>query len=86
MADDGLVEWMADFYHEQWAGWLRWMLPRLSEENIARWQRQMQTAYADLPEAEKESDRVEARRALALVGAWLNQRDHTTEGRGPSGG
>jgi hypothetical protein len=33
-----------------------------------RWRRQMDTPYADLPEAEKESDRKEADRVLAVLG------------------
>lgn len=39
----------------------------------ARWQRQMNTPYADLPENEKASDRKEADKILALLnpmGAW----------------
>lgn len=34
---------------------------------VERWQRQLKTPYADLPEAEKRSDRVEAAKMLAIV-------------------
>jgi len=33
---------------------------------MERWRRQMNTSYEDLPEGEKESDRIEARKKLAL--------------------
>lgn len=34
---------------------------------VARWMRQMNTPYADLPEEEKELDRDEADRMLAIM-------------------
>jgi hypothetical protein len=37
----------------------------LSTPCVQRWRRQMTTSYSDLPEAEKESDRIEARKKLA---------------------
>jgi hypothetical protein len=43
-----------------------WVMPSWA---ITRWARQMETPYADLPESEKESDRQEADRMLALVKA-----------------
>lgn len=41
-----------------------WIMPAWAVE---RWTRQMNTSYADLPESEKESDRQEADRMLAIV-------------------
>jgi hypothetical protein len=35
---------------------------------VARWQRQMHTAYTDLPETEKTNNRAEADKMLAIVG------------------
>ena len=37
--------------------------------SVERWKRQMNTPYADLPESEKESDRAEADKMLAIVEA-----------------
>ncbi len=34
---------------------------------VARWTRQMNTPYADLPENEKESDREEADKIIAIL-------------------
>lgn len=34
---------------------------------VERWKRQSETPYADLPETEKESDREEADRMLAII-------------------
>lgn len=54
----------------------KWMTPEPGKGNIKlllpewaveRWQRQMNTPYADLSESEKESDRQEADRMLAII-------------------
>jgi hypothetical protein len=43
--------------------------PRLQHADyLARWRRQMATPYADLSDAEKDSDRAEADRFVALIG------------------
>jgi hypothetical protein len=78
-------EKLADLAHEQWSGWMRYMLPILEPilktredhfpdevperafASLVRWKRQLSTPYADLPENEKESDRVEADKVLALI-------------------
>lgn len=72
-----LREALADLEHEQWAHWMRYMLSLGSErvdgtwaidmEHIRRWQRQMDTPYADLSEKEKDSDREWADKALDYV-------------------
>jgi hypothetical protein len=69
-------EQLAAYAHEAWSGWMqymfskcnldprgRWFLPGWAAE---RWQRQMATPYARLPEEEKASDRAEAEKILAL--------------------
>lgn len=41
-----------------------WIMPPLAAD---RWTRQMSTPYADLPESEKESDRAEADKMIAIM-------------------
>jgi len=70
-------EGLAAYAHEAWSGWKKyefskgvlnadgtWTCPAWAVE---RWTRQMRTAYADLPEEEKLSDRAEADRMLAIM-------------------
>lgn len=71
--DDDLLERLAAQAHRSWAGWTDWMLEKLDQTHDSgetfreRWTRQIQTPYRDLPEAEKESDRIEARAYLAII-------------------
>ena len=71
-------EQLAEYAHNAWAGWLQyqfskaelnadgtWTMPAWAVE---RWRRQMNTPYAALPELEKESDREEADKMLAIIG------------------
>jgi len=66
-----LREILADLAHQQWSGWMRYMLKRLEEPDpqvwLDRWRRQMETPYAELCESEKESDRKEADRVLKVI-------------------
>jgi len=70
-------EKLAEYAHEAWSGWMRYLFEK-SERNsdgtvtipawaVARWTRQMNTPYADLPENEKESDREEADKIIAIL-------------------
>lgn len=73
---NALRENAADLAHQQWAGWMRYLFSKCHELPdgslvippgcVARWARQMATEYCDLPDGEKESDRLEADRILAL--------------------
>lgn len=73
-----LREELAAYAHEAWTGWMLYLFEKsrydsergtvtIPRELVDRWTRQMQTDYADLPEAEKESDRKEADRMLVLM-------------------
>ena len=78
MVTDDLREALAAYAHESWSGWMRYMFSRCHHLDkgstviipfslVLQWRRQMHTAYADLPEEEKESDRAEADKILATV-------------------
>ncbi len=81
--DEKYREMFAALAHEQWSGWMQclfskgefldkdgtWVMP---SELVERWQRQMHTAYDDLPEDEKQSDRVEADKMMTIVNARCN--------------
>jgi len=64
--------------HEMWSGWTRYLFSQclLNDDGSAtipmksreRWQRQLHTPYADLPDSEKESDRKEADELLKIIG------------------
>ena len=75
-----LREQLAALAHEQWSGWMKHLFsltvrshPAGREHEVIqgevaeRWKRQMRTPYAELSEAEKESDRAEADRVLDVL-------------------
>ena len=72
------IEILAKYAHKSWSGWTKYMLGKclkrwpgdahMPREFVDRWTRQMNTPYEDLPESEKEPDRVEARKMLELLG------------------
>lgn len=83
-----LREQLAALAHEQWSGWMRYLFgcleyaadadaePRLiTLSSYERWKRQTRTPYAELTEAEKESDRKEADRVLALCSSIYRKRE-----------
>ena len=77
MCNDEIVEKLAEYAHEAWSGWMRYLFERSTENDdgtvtiprwaAERWRRQMNTPYAELPENERESDRVEARRIMKII-------------------
>ena len=70
--DNSLLERLSDQQHKIWAHWMRYQFSILTKnddgsltiptEKVQRWTRQMDTAYSDLTEIEKESDREQARK------------------------
>lgn len=67
MDRDELLEKLAALEHEQWVHWTKYMLDNLTDVNIHRWRRQVETPYEDLPDDEKRSDRDWARKVLEIV-------------------
>jgi hypothetical protein len=77
MDNPTLSESLAAYAHDAWAGWMCWLFAKsyLNEDGtvtipaslVERWVRQATTPYADLPEAEKASDRDEADKMLVII-------------------
>lgn len=75
MAD--LREELAELAHEQWSGWMKYLFSKCPEQwtgsvlipsgAAERWKRQMNTPYSELSEKEKDSDRKEADKVLAVI-------------------
>lgn len=63
--------------HDIWSHWMKSQFSvgekqedgsvLIPKDKVSRWERQMATAYADLSEKEKESDREVARKFLSLT-------------------
>lgn len=85
MSDAGLHEFrtrevVAGIQHDIWAHWMRYLFSvalhnpdgsvTISAEHVQRWTRQMETDYAHLSERERESDRDQTDKVLAMINAW----------------
>jgi hypothetical protein len=76
VAQAEMREPLAALAHEQWLGWMQWMLSKchinddksvtISAEYHKALFRQMTTPYAELTEIEKAGDRLEAEKVLGL--------------------
>ena len=76
-----LIEALADKEHASWAHWMDYLFSKcnrnelgelvLPEDLIWRWQRQIDTDYADLSEKEKQSDRNEVRKILHIIDVYV---------------
>ena len=71
--EEQLIEALANLEHERWSGWERYRATmsaspdRLLNKHEVRWRDQRETPYTELPENHKESDRVEARKTIAML-------------------
>jgi len=70
-------EKLAEYAHNAWSGWMKYLFEK-SVQNadgtvtiptwaVTRWRRQMNTQYEALPEGDKELDRLEADKMLAIL-------------------
>lgn len=84
-----LREEFAKLAHEQWSGWIKYMFGKcdLTKDGeltiprwaVIRWRQQSQTEYKDLSDEERDSDRAEADKFLALLRAEPKPRRHVIE-------
>ena len=83
---DALLEELAALEHERWAHWQKYVHEQgelqtdgsllIPSEKVRRWQEQIETKYADLSEAEKDSDREQVRRYVPLIASALAGNDN----------
>jgi hypothetical protein len=69
-------EQLAEYAHDAWSGWMVYLFGKSTRNDdgtvtipqwaAERWERQAHTPYAQLPESEKQSDRAEADKILAI--------------------
>ena len=82
-----LIEQLAAIEHERWAHWQRYVHSKgvrqpdgsllLSADLVARWEKQIDTKYAELGDQERESDREQVRKYLPLIASAVSERvDH----------
>ena len=74
---DDYREQFAEYAHDAWAGWMSYLFSKSTKNEdgtvtipawaVERWTRQMNTQYWDLPEEEKNSDREEADKIIAMT-------------------
>ena len=94
-----LREALADYAHAAWSGWMKYLFSKTETSErffsgeivvviprwaVDRWQRQMNTPYADLPEEEKKSDREEADKIMGAIARHFTRtwREHADDSRG----
>jgi hypothetical protein len=76
-----MLEQLAAIEHERWSHWQRYLHSQcipgadgslvIPARLVSRWAAQMSTDYADLTDAEKESDREQVRRYLSVINSAL---------------
>ena len=72
-----LREELAELAHSQWSGWMDYLFGKCQQGDngtliipkwaVDRWKRQSHSSFADLSENERESDRAEADKFIALL-------------------
>lgn len=82
-AFDGLMEALAEIEHERWAHWQNYLHGKgtmqpdgsllIPADWVRRWQRQINTPYAELSDEEKESDREQVRCYLPVIADALKR-------------
>lgn len=71
------IEQLASVQHDIWSHWMQYMFSECKQNEdgsyvipagkAQHWQRQMNTKYNDLSESEKESDREQAQKVMAVL-------------------
>ncbi len=83
-AEAALIEALAEAIHNMWMGWAAHAAESVDAATRKRWQ-PMFVPYDDLPEPEKQKDRVEAMALLDIVRDQGFKKSHQHVGRRPDG-
>jgi hypothetical protein len=77
-----LIEQLAAVEHERWSHWQRYVHSKgvrqpdgsllLPPDLVSRWERQLNTKYAELDEQEKASDRERVEKYLPIIASSLS--------------
>lgn len=83
MTEQELIERLACAEHDSWSRWMLWLFTRcvanpdgsatIPAALVERWMRQAYTAYDDLSEEEKHSDRTEVMHILPIIKDFANR-------------
>src|SRR5713101_3691378 len=84
MTEKELIEQLAEKEHASWARWMIYLMRRctvsvdgsmtISAGDQRHWTRQAETAYGDLSEREKQSDREEVALILPIIRQYVTSR------------
>lgn len=87
---DSLTEQLAALEHERWSHWQRYVHSKgvrqpdgsllLPSDLVSRWERQINTKYAELDEQEKASDREQVGKYLPIIASALSIGNSTGKG------
>lgn len=74
MNEHELLEQLADLEHQQWMSWVKHILKHedISAATKQRWEKSC-VPYGDLPNQQKELDRMFARKSLAVFKEYLKR-------------
>jgi hypothetical protein len=73
---DEMIEKLADCEHASWARWMTYLFSKcescpegllIPSHLVERWERQANTAYSNLSEQEKQSDRAEVAHIVPII-------------------
>lgn len=82
---EGILEILAEEEHKRWSHWQTYVHENCEPQSdgsllipaklVSRWENQIRTSYAELTEAEKESDREQVRRYLPIVARAIGKQE-----------
>lgn len=79
---EGNIEMLADIEHQRWAHWQAYLHSKCERQSdgslvipadlVQRWERQIETPYAELTAIEKKSDQEQVKKVFPLISKILS--------------